>query len=298
MSISLTTPSGASENARGIVAMLVAMVSFVLGDMLAKITGRDLPVGQLMFLRGVFATLLIVGPAFLAGAFVDARRALTAPMAVRTLCEIGATILFFSALVRMPFANVNAVGQFTPLAITAGAAIFFAEPVGWRRWLATAVGLCGVLIIIRPGTDAFDPAGLLVIGSVLCVAVRDLTTRQIGRKVPALLVTTVSTLSVTVGGLLMIPFEQWHAPTAEHFILMGLAAAFSCFGYYFIIQTMRIGEIAVVAPFRYSSTPFAVLTGYAAFGEVPDALTWLGILVVIGAGLYTLHRERVRRRLK
>jgi drug/metabolite transporter (DMT)-like permease len=247
-----------------------------------------------MFVRGLFASALIVTVASAVGALRHPTAALSRLMVWRTAAEVGATVFFFSALVRLPFADVNAVAQFTPLAVTAGAALFFGEPVGWRRWLAAIAGLIGVLIIIRPGTSAFDWAAVFVLGSVFFVTMRDLITRRMGHAVPALFITAMSAISVTVSGLLLLPFEAWRLPSPGHVLLLAGAAVTLLGGYYWIVIAMRTGEIAVVAPFRYAATMFAVLSGWIVFGELPDAMTTLGILIVLAAGLYTFHRERVR----
>jgi drug/metabolite transporter (DMT)-like permease len=288
------TAAARTDNLHGILAMLAAMMCFVTGDTIVKFAGRELPAGEMMFVRGLFASLLTVSVGIAVGAFRNAHHALTPLMALRTLGDIGATAFFFVAVVRLPFAEVNAIGQFIPLALTAGAAIFLAEPVGWRRWLALLVGLMGVLIIVRPGGNAYDWAAVLVLGSVMCVAVRDLVTRYIGLALPALLLASISAVSVTVGGLLMMPFETWRLPSTEVALLMAGSGVTIFAGNYAMVQAMRMGEVGVVAPFRYAAIPFAVLSGYVVFGELPDAITFLGIAIVMGAGLYTLHRERVR----
>jgi drug/metabolite transporter (DMT)-like permease len=293
-----TGTSSASDNARGIAAMLVAVAAFVVGDTIIKFAGQRLPVGEMIFVRGLFASAIIVASCWAAGLLGGVGQVLTLPVAVRTICDVGATIFFFSALVRMPFASVNAINQFAPLAVTAGAALFLREPVGWRRWSATTVGFLGVLVIIRPGTEAFDPAGLLVIASVCCVVVRDLLTRRIALAVPTLLIAGLSGVSVSLSGLLLLPFENWRIPSLQETFLLAGAALCIFVGYYAIVHAMRLGELAVVAPFRYAGTVFAVVTGYAVFSEIPDGPTLLGILIVVAAGLYSFHRERVRRRRK
>ncbi len=294
--LTLHTAARGSDNLRGIFAMLAAMACFVCGDTAIKYAGRVLPVGEMMFVRGLFASILIIASAFAFGALRQAHLIVSPAMALRTLGEIGATILFFLALVRMPFADVNAIGQFTPLAVTAGAALFMGEEVGWRRWLAAATGLAGVLIIIRPGTSAFNSGALFVIGSVICVTIRDLITRRMGLALPALLIAAVSSVSVSLSGLLLLPFESWRVPSPYQALLLGFAAVCIFGGYYSIITAMRRGEIAVVSPFRYTATLFAVVSGYIVFNEIPDGVTACGILIVMAAGLYTLHRERVRMR--
>jgi drug/metabolite transporter (DMT)-like permease len=288
--------SRGSNNLRGILAMLGAMACFVSGDSIVKFASRELPTGEIMFLRGLFASCIILVAARASGALRYVHLALTPAMALRTVNEVGATFLFFSALSLMPLADANAVGQFTPLAVTAGAALFFGEKVGWRRWLATGVGLLGVVIIIRPGSSAFNWGAIFVIASVVCVTVRDLVTRQMGLALPALLIAAVSSIGVTLSGLALLPFETWSRPSGNVLFLLGCAGFCISGGYYGIITAMRAGEISVVSPFRYTATLFAVAAGYFIFSEIPDAMTAVGIVVVMAAGLYTLHRERVRMR--
>jgi len=293
---SLRTIAAGSDNLRGILAMVAAMASFVVGDSMIKFAGHELPPGEMMFVRGLFASAITICVAHATGALRSLYLAMTPLMGLRALGDIGATLLFFLALPRMPFAEVNAVAQFAPLALTAGAAVFLSEAVGWRRWLALVVGLGGVLIIIRPGGQAFDWAALFVIGSVLCVTMRDLLTRHIGLALPALLLTSFSAVSVTLGGLLLLPLETWRMPSGSLLILLAIAGVTVFAGNYWTVLAVRTGEMAVISPFRYVATPFAVVSGYFVFSELPDGITFIGIATVIGAGLYTVHRERLRLR--
>ena len=296
MSSTLKTATAGSNNVRAILAMVAAMASFVIGDSMIKYAGQELPPGQMMFVRGLFASAVTLSVARAAGALGSLSLARNPLGWLRTVGDIGATLTFFMALVRLPFAEVNAIAQLAPMAITAGAALFLGEPVGWRRWLALFVGLVGVLLIIRPGGSAFDWAALFVIGSVLCVAMRDLLTRQIGLAIPALLLASITAVSVTIGGLALLPFETWRMPSTGQLILLAMAGTTGFAGNYWTILAFQTGEMSVVAPFRYTAVVFALLSGYLTFGELPDAITFVGIAIVIGAGLYTLHRERLRRR--
>jgi drug/metabolite transporter (DMT)-like permease len=284
------------SNARGIIAMVCSMGCFVTSDTLIKIIGRDLPVGQIMFLRGLFAFLIALVLVVATGVLTRIRLALTPMVALRTFVEVGSTVFFFSGLMRLPFADAAAIGQFTPLAMTAGAALFLSEPVGWRRWLATLTGLVGVLLIIRPGTSSFNPAAILVVICVFFVAARDLITKHMGSGVPILLLILVSAGAVSLCGLAGIPFETWAAPTWVMIGGLALSALGVTGGYYAAIVAMRAGEISVVAPFRYTAMLFALLWGFLIFGESPDRTTWIGIATVVAAGVYTFHRESVRRR--
>jgi drug/metabolite transporter (DMT)-like permease len=284
------------SNARGIAAMVFAMACFVASDTLIKLIGRDMPVSQIMAVRGLFTILLISVLAVATGAFVHFRSLFTPIVALRTIGEVGATVFFFSGLLLMPFADAAAIGQFTPLAVTAGAAIFLKEPVGWRRWLATGVGLFGVLLIIRPGSGAFNPAGLLIVICVLFVALRDLVTRVMGNGLPILLLILAAATATTGAGFAGRLVEPWIAVDARMLGGLSLSALGVSGGYYGAIVAMRSGEISVIAPFRYASMLFALMWGYLIFGEVPDLLTWIGIVIVVGAGVYMFHRESVRRR--
>jgi drug/metabolite transporter (DMT)-like permease len=191
----------------------------------------------------------------------------------------------------MPIADATAILQFTPLAITAGAALFLGAPVGWRRWLATLLGLAGVLVIVRPFGEGFNPYSALALCAVVFVAARDLLVRRVSPTVPALVVATASAAAVTAASLGLAAFETWQVPSASALLLLAGAGVGLVGGYYWIIVAMRSGDIAVVAPFRYAIILYAVLAGFLVWGEMPDGATWLGVAIVIAAGLYTFLRE-------
>jgi drug/metabolite transporter (DMT)-like permease len=284
----------ASGNARGIMAMVLSQASFIVNDALIKLAAETLPTGQSIFLRGVAATAMILAALALTGGLREARTALAHPgVRLRSLAEIGSTYLYLGALFHMAIADATAIIQFAPLALTAGAALFLGEPVGWRRWAATLVGLVGVLLIIKPGSAGFNIWSLVALLSVGFMVGRDLITRRIDRSIPTLAVTLAGSLVVTAFGLFFLPFETWVVPSARTLALLTGAAVFLIGGYYFIIEAMRHGEVAVVSPFRYSVIVFALVAGWFIWRETPDALAVTGLVVVLAAGLYTFHRERV-----
>jgi drug/metabolite transporter (DMT)-like permease len=271
--------------------MLAAMAAFVANDALMKIASATLPIGQLICMRGLMmlpilgAVLVVTVPPGQARIFVHPG------VVLRSIAEIGAAVLYLSALFRMPIADCTAILQFTPLALTAGAALFFGMPVGWRRWSAAVVGLVGVLIIIRPGATAFNPYAILALLSVLFIVARDLTTRSLGTYVPATVIAFASVLALVVAGIAMMPFEAWQWPQTEATVALLATSLILLCAQYWIIFAMRTGNIVVVAPFRYSIILWAILAGFLVWGEVPDLPTWIGIAVVTGAGLYTFVRE-------
>jgi drug/metabolite transporter (DMT)-like permease len=219
------------------------------------------------------------------------------PVALRIVGEVGGTILFLLAITHLPLANVAAIILSLPLAITLGAVLMFGERVGWRRWLAIAAGFIGVLIIVRPGAAGFNQFTLLALGSVAFYALRDLATKQIPADVPALFVTLLTTISMTVvGGLLMMPLGGWATPSGSALVLLTAAAVLVLIGYQCVIMALRIGDISAVAPFRYTQLLWAMLLGYLIFGDLPDGAMIFGASIIVASGLYAFHREHIRNR--
>lgn len=271
--------------------MLAAMAAFVVNDALMKLASAELPTGQVVFLRGLIV-VPVLGALLLLTATPGLLRTLSRPAIVaRSVAEVGAALLYFTALFHMSIAECTAILQFTPLALTAGAAVFLGARVGWRRWLATLVGLIGVLIIIRPGAAAFNPFAVLALLSVAFIAARDLITRTLGAEVPTLLIAFTSTAAVGLSSLGLMPFETWQWPSPEAVLALAGASLALLGAQYWIIFAMRTGDIAVVAPFRYSIILWAIVSGFMMWGEVPDFATWTGIAIVTAAGLYTFLRE-------
>lgn len=290
--MTLSIPAHASsENLRGIGAMLAAMASFVVNDTLLKIAAGGIPPGEVIFVRGAFTSLLC---ALLLARSVSPQsmREMLSPRIVgRSLADVGASFLFLVALVHMPIADVYSIIQFTPLAITAAAALLLGVKVGWRRWSATLVGLIGVLIILRPGGAGFDAYALLALASILFVVARDLFTRGVTAGVPGIVIAAASIFTTTLASLGFLAFETWAWPSGSALLLLFGSAVTLLAGHVWLIAAMRTGEIAVVAPFRYSIILWAVLAGLLVWHELPDLATCVGILIVCAAGLYTFLRE-------
>jgi drug/metabolite transporter (DMT)-like permease len=289
----ITATDQSASNLPAIAAMLAGQATFTINDALIKLAAADMPGGQAIFLRGVmaFAVAFTICVA-VGGMRFSTLRGQGRILTLRNIGEIGSTIFYLSALFHLPIATTTAILQFVPLAITASAAIFLAEPVGWRRWLATAVGFAGVMLIIRPGSDSFSAYTLLALIGVAFSVLRDLSTRRINRQVPAILLMMISAATVTIAATGFALFETWVAPSPKSLALLAAAAVFLLGGYYFMVDAMRYGEVAVVSPFRYSVILWAILVGIVIWGEWPDGMALLGSLIVTLAGLYTFMRER------
>ncbi|MEW9808305.1 DMT family transporter [Mesorhizobium marinum] len=288
-----------SPNMRAALFMTVSMAGFTVNDAITKYVSDAMNMGQVMLIRGAFATLLIALLAWRHGALADMRQALQPLVLLRVACEAMATITFLVALAHLPIANVSAVLQALPLAVTMGAALFYGETVGWRRWLSIAVGFVGVAIIVRPGLEGFSVYSLSVLVCVGFCTVRDLATKRIPENIPTLLVSTMTAAAVTLCGVVLVqPMGGWSPPAAHDLVMIALAAGLLLVGYQFIIRAMRSGDVSFVAPFRYSSLVFAILLGFLVFGDVPDLPMTVGSLIVVSSGLYMLYRERVVGRSK
>ena len=287
-----------SDNIRGAALMAISMAAFVSNDTLVKLVSSDLGLFQILFLRGIMATVaLIVIAHFRGQLFVSLERRDVGIMALRLVGEIGATMSFLTALFNMPLANVTAILQALPLAVTLGAAVFLRERVGWRRMSAIAVGFSGVLIIVRPGTDGFNSFATFALLSVGFVVLRDLSTRRLASKVPSIFAALMTSIAVTTIGAVAVPFNDWHPVQAPQLTALAGSTVFLVIGYLSSVMTMRVGEIAFVAPFRYTAMIWAILLGFLVFGQFPDNWTLLGSAVVIAMGMYSFYRERVRHRL-
>lgn len=284
------------SNTAGILAMLAAMAAFACGDSLMKLSSTELPTGELVFLRAAGMALAAFVYALLSGAFRNAWKLLARPMVLRAVGDVGGALAFQSALARMAFADLIAIIQINPLTVTAASAVFLNERVGWRRWTAAAVGLLGVLLIIRPGTSAFTWWSIVAVVSVLFATLRDVSTKSIDRMVPAALIMWFSSSAVAAGSLLMVFFEDWVWPEPGIMLQVAGASAFSLIGHLCIIMSVRKGELSAVAPFRYSIMIWALILGLVIWGDLPDGLTMLGMAVVTGAGIYTFRREMTARR--
>ena len=282
-----------SPNLKGALLMMGSMAAFTFNDACIKLVAEDLPLFQIVFLRGILTTVFIGALAYTLGL-----RSLAIPrgdwgrVAGRTGAEITSMVAFLVALVNMPLANVTAILAALPLTITLAGALFLGEPVGWKRLAAIVVGFTGVLLIVKPGAEGFNVYSLVAVLAVLLVTARDLVTRRFSDRVPSLAVAVITAGSVGLfGGVLML-WQGWEPVTARQAGLVAGAAFFIIGGYLFSIMVMRVGEIGFVAPFRYTALVWALLLGWFVFGDWPRPLTLLGAAIVVATGIFTLYRER------
>jgi drug/metabolite transporter (DMT)-like permease len=282
-----------SNNMRGALFMMASMAGFVLNDTMIKLVSEDMELFQAVFLRGIFATLLL-------GILAWHKKVIfhrPEPgefniIAWRTFAEISATFCFLTALFNMPLANATAILQSLPLSVTLAASIFLGYKVGWRRYLAIILGFAGVIVIVRPGTDGFNIYSLWALGAVAFVTLRDLLSHRLNRSTPSIFVALLTSVSIMILAGIASATQEWRDVSPLTWLYLTTAGGFILIGYVAAIAAMRDVEISFVSPFRYTVLIWALLLGFLVFGEVPDAITMIGSLIVVGTGVYTFYRER------
>lgn len=282
------------QNRRGILAMVIAMAVFTTNDTAMKLALREFPVGQAMLVRGLFALAITVTVVTASGHLDKLRLLLRPAVILRAGFEAVGAVMFFTCLKRLALADLVAITQATPLIIAAYCAATGIAPMGWRRWAAVLTGFAGVLLIVRPGGSGFDPFLGVAVLSATFVAGRDLATRQIASEIPSTVILVTTSVAVLAIGAALSATEEWVPLRPGPVGLLAFASVFVSLGHFFAIVAFRDVDVAVVSPFRYSVMVWAVLAGLLVFGEQPSAATLAGSTLIVGSGLYTIHRERLR----
>ena len=275
--------------------MIQASTVFLgVSDVTAKYLSATLPSIEIAWIRfAVFA--LIMTPGMIPGSPLFALRSDRPRFQVmRGVTLLGSSLLFIIGLRYLPIAEASATGFVSPLFVTALSIIFLGERVGMRRWAATAVGLFGVLVILRPGTSAFHAAAFFPVISALSWASTLIMTRMMSGRDPAITTMTYSSIVGISILTLLVPFV-WVAPS-WHDVLFGvLIGVASTLGQWIVVLAFRYADASVLAPFQYTQLLWVSILGFLVFGELPDIWTVVGAVFIVASGLYTAHRERVRR---
>lgn len=285
------------DNIRAALFMMLGTGAYTINDVFLKLLGNELPMFQILFLRGVVVTLFFGLLLWrVRDQFAGLARRDIGLVALRSLAEAAAAYFFLTALFNMPIANLTAILQVVPLTVALAAFVVLKEPLGWRRMSAILIGFCGVVLIVRPGAEGFTIYSVSALLSVAMITVRDLTTRMLGRSMPSVMVAFTASCGVMLFGGFGSMTETWAMPsTPGWFWLLG-AIGFIIVGYILVILAMRVGELTFAAPFRYAALLFALAAGWLVFGEWPDMLTFVGSGIIVATGVYTLYREGKMRR--
>jgi drug/metabolite transporter (DMT)-like permease len=287
-------PARADRPFKGIALVLASTIFLGTSDVTAKYLSATLPSIEIAWIRFlVFA--VIMTPAMLPASPLYALQTNRLGLhLMRGAALLGSSLFFISGLRFLPIAEASATGFVAPLFVTALSIIFLGEKVGLRRWIATGVGLVGVLIILRPGTGAFHPAAFFPLVSALAWACTLIMTRMMSGTERAITTMTYSSIAGLFILSALVPFV-WVTPTWHDIafgILIGVA---STAGQWIVVLAFRYADASVLAPFSYTQLLWVSVLGFFIFGEVPDAYTITGAAFIVASGLYTAHRERVRR---
>ena len=283
---------------RGPLFMITATGSYVVNDTMMKLATVGLPPYEVLFLRGAAAMLWGIPLLFALGygrriPLIFERRVL-----LRNLLELAAILAYVVALANMQIADAIALGQITPLLVLMGASILFRDRIGGMRMALIGLGFTGALMVAQPTMQGISVYALLALANAVFSAARDLAGRRVTAEVPGMIVAISAVVVVLIGaGAAHLVFEDWVTPGTRHLTLLAGAGFFLIFGHFFIFMAYRVGPTGVVAPFYYTFTVWAVISGLLVFRELPNMLAISGILLVMASGLTIVTLDERKRRL-
>jgi len=291
-------PVSAADNLKAALLVSLTMSLFAISDTLVKSLFDRLAVGQVLGLRGLFITCLLMGFIVLRQRRVIRAELLDRIAVTRGILEIALAFAFFKSLQLMPLADATVLLFAAPIIMTVTAALFLGEKVGPRRWTAVLVGFGGVVLVAGPGNETIGVAALLPLTAAFLVAARDLITRFIPPGHDSTTVALTTAIAVTLGGWLSLPAgalgidHAWQPPTPAEWGIVFLSALIIGTAYNTVVIGYRLGETSFLAPFRYSAIPLAILLSWTVFGDVPSPAMLLGALIITGSGIFIFTRER------
>jgi drug/metabolite transporter (DMT)-like permease len=274
--------------------MVAAMGCLTLADLLIKITSQTLPIGQVMIFYGVGSTIVFWGLMSIKGESIRLSPITNPAVLLRNIGDLIAINGMCLALVYIPISTVGAVIQTVPLMVTAAAALFLGERVGTRRALAIFIGFLGTLFIIQPGASTFDITTPLVFIAAVGMTLRDIATKMVRENFSTLLLTFyTSILFILSGGVLLIITGGASVPDIDMIAILATTVVFGSLGFFFTTEAVRMGDVSVVIPFRYTRILFSLAAGILILGERVNAIMLFGSALTILSGLYIWRREIV-----
>ena len=279
----------------GIYLKLGSLVLFCTMDAMVKALGSTYDAFQLMLFRSAIAMAPVAVIIWRSGGMRSVHPNRPWLQAARIIVAFGSTLGFFYVFPRMPLVDAYAISYAAPLFMVALSVPMLGEPVGWRRWTAVFVGFAGVLVMLDPWGIEFHAMSLIVLGATFCYALSTVMLRLLSRHdsdVVALFWISLATSGASLVGA--VPVWVW--PTAIDWVWLVTMGLLGGIAQILNTRAWRLAPTAVLAPFDYTSIVLAVLFGYLWFKEEPSWMVWFGLPLVMGSGLYILHRERVRSR--
>ena len=284
----------------GIAAMVAATASFVVCDSFMKMATEDLPPFEVLFLRGVAASLACAVLVAVRGEWRAIPGALDGRALLRAAGETLSTLCYIVALARMPIADVIAILQTAPLILIIGAAVLLRETIGPARIVLALFGFAGALMVAQPGTAGISPAALFAFAAALLLAARDLIGRTIPAQIPVTVVAFASMLMlVAAAGAMSLRVETWITPTGRHLAFLGAAGLFVTLGHAGLLLAYRLGRTTVIAPFFYSLAFWALASGLIVWGALPNpvALAGIALIAISGVAIVLLDKRQGRNEL-
>ena len=283
-----------SANLKSIILMIIGMGCLTLCDLLIKIASQTLPLGQVMIVFGVGSITVFMGLMRIKGESVRLSSLTNPAVVLRNIGDLIAINGMCLALVLVPISTIGAVIQTVPLMVTAAAALFLGERVGKRRWLAIVIGFLGTLFIIQPGAANFDITTTFVLIAAVGMALRDVTTKLVWEKFSTLLLSSyTSALFIISGSFLLIISGGASVPDIGMIAILAAMVASGSLGFFFTTKAVRLGDVSVVIPFRYTRILFSLAAGTLILSEQLNALMLFGSALTIFSGLYIWRREIV-----
>jgi drug/metabolite transporter (DMT)-like permease len=289
-------PTSQNNTLRAGLYMVITTACFVGGDTCIKLIGTTLPLGQAICLIGLVSSVFLLLICGQHGILKSVPMIFTRLVLWRSLFDVLGSFMFVSALMHMPLANLSSVMQSVPLVVVVVAVIFLGEKAGLARFAAVIVGFLGVLLIVKPLPQTITIYECLAVGAVVVVAFRDLVTKRIPAHVPLLVIALANAIFISLSGFGVGLMQGFKTVEAWQWALLLGAGLFVTISYFFIVATVRLGDLSATAPFRYSEVVFAIIAGILVFDEYPDAISYVGMALVIAAGLFAAHREAAQTR--
>lgn len=297
----------------GILFLLLAATVFPLQDVIIKSISGDYAVHEIVFFRGLFAFPLVLVIVQLDCGVRALKFGSLRLQFFRSAMGFTSYLVYYLALATLGLAETAAITFSAPLFVTVLAAYFLGETIGIHRWMAVMIGLVGVVVTMQPGVGVFEPAAILALLAAMSYACSIITTRKLGNSTNGASLTLFGTTFFMVSGAVLglifsgletqsvhpslaFLFHPWVWPQGTDWALLAALGCISAIGFFALSQAYRLADASVVTPFEYAYLPWAILWGYVFFGNLPGAHTWIGLVLIVGAGLYVIYREAIRGR--
>ncbi len=277
------------DNLKCICFMIVAMAGFAVEDAIIKKLSDSMPISQVLFSIGILGLVVFFALARITKIPIFSNRIATLSFGFRMLCELISSILFVVTIVFVSLSISSAILQTTPLMVALGGSLFLKQNVAIYQWILIFIGFLGVLLVIQPGSEEYNSLSILALIGAFFLASRDLVTRSISESIPAITVAFWGFFSLMIGGLLCIPFfNSFQTFSVDNLYLLLVSAFFGPFAYLFLVFATRLGEVAVITPYRYTRLPFGLFLGFFLFDEKVSPTMLVGCILIVASGAFLL----------